>query len=527
MTHRQPASARSRRKRAPAPRLVDVVSDRLQAARALWRQGRHEEALRQFDLAVRREPNNIRAWVSAAEAYASRYQFSRAERLLEELQARAPSEPGVYHVAGEVYARLKLPAKAVVCFEQAAGLKGVLPRTWIELAQLYERAHRLDDASDLLERALSAEPDLPLALLARARIERRRNQTDQAETTLRSLIETARQDSDLACRAWAEMALLLDQRGEYDQAIEAIARCKRSQLARDRAEWNASEHVLGRFRRMVESITQSDFERWSTAPHDRGECRVALMTGFPRSGTTLLEQVLDTHPDLVSSEERDFLAKEHFTSLHRAGGHDASVQHVLDRAKPDFLHAERKRYLQVMEWLLGESIGSRMHLDKNPAYNLVIPIMLRLFPEARLIVALRDPRDVVLSCYLRYLPLNPVSVRFLSLPRTVDRYTLDLQAWLRFRDLISAPWCEVRYEDAIVDLRRETRRMVAALGLSWNDQLMEYRQRLQTKPINSPTYDAVIRPVYSTSVGRWKNYAKHLEPVMAKLEPFVREFGYT
>ena len=68
-----------------------------------------------------------------------------------------------------------------------------------------------------------------------------------------------------------------------------------------------------------------------------------------------------------------------------------------------------------MEYLLGEPIAGRMHLDKNPAYNLTIPLVLRFFPETRLIVALRDPRDVVLSCYLRYLPLNSVSVRFLDI----------------------------------------------------------------------------------------------------------------
>ena len=92
-----------------------------------------------------------------------------------------------------------------------------------------------------------------------------------------------------------------------------------------------------------------------------------------------------------------------------------------------------------------------MHLDKNPAYNLTIPLVLRFFPEARLIVALRDPRDVVLSCYMRYLPLNTVSVRFLDTKCTAERYALDMTAWLKYREMIEVPWCEIRYEDTVAD----------------------------------------------------------------------------
>ena len=117
-----------------------------------------------------------------------------------------------------------------------------------------------------------------------------------------------------------------------------------------------------------------------------------------------------------------------------------------------------------MEYLLGEPIAGRMHLDKNPAYNLTIPLVLRFFPETRLIIALRDPRDVVLSCYLRYLPLNAVSVNFLDIERTADRYALDMTAWLKYREMIQAPWCEIRYEDTVADAEKQARRRSTRLA---------------------------------------------------------------
>jgi hypothetical protein len=181
-----------------------------------------------------------------------------------------------------------------------------------------------------------------------------------------------------------------------------------------------------------------------------------------------------------------------------------------------------------MEYVLGEPIGSRMHLDKNPSYNLTIPLMLRMFPEVRLIVALRDPRDVVLSCYLRHLPLNSVSVHFLNLERTVDKYVFDMAAWLRIRKLLDVPWCEVRYEDTVANAEAQARRALTALDLAWNDQVLNYRTRQSKwKSVTSPSYEAVTQPIYTRAIGRWKNYQRYLTPVLEKLEPFLREFGYS
>ena len=153
--------------------------------------------------------------------------------------------------------------------------------------------------------------------------------------------------------------------------------------------------------------------------------------------------------------------------------------------------------------------------------------MLRLFPETRLIVALRDPRDVVLSCYLRYLPLNSVSVRFLDVQRTAERYAFDMSAWLKFRELIEMPWCEVRYEDTVADAEAQARKALATLGLAWDDQVLDYRERLsETKRVTSPSYEAVAQPIYTRPSGGGRTTKQCLEPALETLEPFVREFGY-
>jgi tetratricopeptide (TPR) repeat protein len=508
--------------------MVDVPSAQVRAARGLWNKGQRADALRLFDDAIRREPNNVRTYVMAARAYAEKYDFIHMEEVFEKLVQRAPRHPGVHHYIGETYGLLKLPDRAIASYERASRLPGAGPTTWIELASLYERAHRLDEAEELIERTMAIDFKAQFAWLVKGRIQRRQGRLDEAEQTFRTLIERSPRDSELACQVWGELALMKDEQGEWDQAIDAIARCKQVQMAHEAFHWNLSETAHERMRQLIATVTRDDLRRWREAAEGFAPCHMALLTGFPRSGTTLLEQVLDAHPDVVSSEERDFIGKELFLTVIGRRVNTPLLELLNELGVPQ-IEADRKRYFLAMEYILGQPVGGRMHLDKNPAYNLTIPQVLRFFPETRLILALRDPRDVVLSCYLRYLPLNAVAVRFLDIQRTAERYALDMGAWLRLRELVDAPWCEIRYEDTVANLAGQARRALATLGLPWCDDVLNYRQRLleTAKQVTSPTYEAVAQPIYTKAIGRWHNYERLLEPALKTLEPFIREFGYS
>jgi hypothetical protein len=274
------------------------------------------------------------------------------------------------------------------------------------------------------------------------------------------------------------------------------------------------------------TVTSDHFERWTEQLAAVPQERLALLTSFPRSGTTLLEQVLDSHSDLISSDEREAFARDIFPAMWMTPATPKPTLEALDAIPVERLRAQRQRYLQYMAAALNEPIGGRMHLDKNPPFTLLIPAILRLFPEMKLLIAVRDPRDVVLSCFMQYLPLNTNSVSYLSLEETAARYCTDLGAWRRLREVIPPCWLEVRYEDLVADLEQQSRRVLDFLGLAWEPEILSYRDRLKSKPISSPTYEAVSKPLYSSSIGRWKNYAEYFEPVLGQLAPFVRSFGY-
>jgi hypothetical protein len=253
--------------------------------------------------------------------------------------------------------------------------------------------------------------------------------------------------------------------------------------------------------------------------------RLALLAGFPRAGTTLLEQVLDAHPHVISTEEKEIFSADIFPHLVEGRPPNAPIEQLLDELSDTQIASARTKYVAAIELMRCEPIGTRLHVDKNPAMNLMIPAMRRVFPELKLIIALRDPRDVVVSCFLRYLPINPVSVCFLTLERTVDRFSLDMSAWLKMREMID-DWTEVHYEHIVADLHREAGRVLESLSLPWDDAVLRYREHAQRKPVRSPTYEEVARPIFASSIGRWRNYERHLSPVLAQLAPLVKALGY-
>jgi tetratricopeptide (TPR) repeat protein len=496
----------------------------LARAIALWQERRFDEALRYFNDAVRETPNELGVLIDASRALGARYQMDRSLSLLAKVLRLGSRRPDVLKAVGDSYQMLGRIREAEACFRKANRL-AASPASALELAKICERRHALDEAEDWVAQVLRTMPRSSAALLVRGRIERRRGEFDKAQTTLRQVVGNTSLDPKIRAEAYGELCTLLDAAGDYDAAWDAILQCKQLLQPNERIAWATAQFVLGRASRMLDALTKNHFERWRCATVGGPQQRMALLTGYPRSGTTLLGQALAAHPDIVGSEELEVFSGEVFPRLGENHTPDSPIERVLDELSPSQIFDARQLYLGAIQAILGEPIGIRMHLDKNPAMNLMIPAMKRVFPELKLVVALRDPRDVVVSCFLRYLPINPVSVCFLTLERTVDRYRLDMSAWLKMRDMIGQ-WVEVRYEDMVADLTHEVRRTLAVLEVPWDEAILEYRTRASTKRVGSPSYEEVARPIFTSSIGRWQNYERQLAPVLSALEPMVVALGY-
>jgi tetratricopeptide (TPR) repeat protein len=522
---RASSSSFSRRPPAVIPELgVDLPE--LQKARALWQLNRFDDALHLFEKSVHKHPQNLVALIDASRALGARFEITRAEEMLDRLVKVATQRPDVLHLAGQSYRMIFRPQKAMECFERVVARTRDIPDAQLELAVLYERRHRVEEAHSLIENCIRAAPDYLEAYLFKARLLRRMKDEAASESLFRRLAGDEHAHPLVRAQAWAEIAQMLDRHSDYDPAMEAMLQCK-AILRKEEAPFRReADVVVQHLRSLADSLTREHFLSWTSAGESFPRQKMAVLASFPRSGTTLIEQMLDSHPGLVSSDEREAFARDIFPAMWLSEKARVPTADVLDAIPVERLAAQRERYFNYMAAALNEPIGERVHLDKNPTLTLLVPGLLRLFPETRLLIALRDPRDVVLSCFMQYLPLNPNSVCFLTLERTARRYANDMGAWRKFRKLICAPWLEVRYEDCVADLEKQARRALEILDLPWSPQVLNYRERLKQKAVASPTYEAVSKPIYTSAIGRWKHYQKYFEPCLEILQPSIEAFGY-
>ncbi|PYJ82306.1 MAG: hypothetical protein DME22_19070 [Verrucomicrobia bacterium] len=498
----------------------------LRQARALWQLNRFDASLRLFEEAARKYPQNLVALIDGSRALGARFEITRAETMLDRLMKLGAQQPDILHLAGQSYRMIFRPDQAMECFQRVLKVTKEIPDAYLELAILYERRHRVEEAYSLIEDCLRTDPDYQEAQLFKARLLRRMKEEAASESLFHELAASARAHPVVRAQAWAEIAQSHDRHEDYKAAMQAMLKCKELLLQREAAMRRESEVVLRQLRGLAESLTHAHFKRWVEAGRAFPLKRTAVLASFPRSGTTLLEQVLDCHSGLVSSDEREAFARDLFPAMWLTPTTPVPTAEALDAVPMERLAALRQRYLDYMAAALNEPIGDRVHLDKNPTLTLVIPGFLRLFPETRLVIALRDPRDVVISCFMQYLPLNPNSVCFLTLERAARRYANDMGIWRKFRETIASPWLEVRYESTVADLEKEARRVLEFLGLPWEPQVLNYRERLRGKAVGSPTYEAVSQPLYTRAIGRWKNYQEFLEPCLPILQPSIDAFGY-
>ena len=515
----------------PSQNRADRAIDRLiHAAEEAWSDQDYAKSISLLEEAQRADPHNPSLLLELGKAHGMRYDYPTAERFIEKAVAISPQRVQTLTRAGDVCLEFDHLDMAIRYLQRASREKDVTIGALVTLADIFVREGRLDEAADLGARAAWIDREDPRVTLIEARVAKARGKTERAESLLRTMLtKPGAGGVDAArIRGLYDLAAILDATARYDEAMSTLLEVKAIQRPHAAAFAPTLQLMQNRAKEMERSITAGVLARWR---NDAGKLqpprRIALLCGHPRSGTTLLEQVLDGHPDVISAEETKMMHDEAYLPLIRDFPEGTSVLGALDAVPPSVLTHARDNYFRCTELFTQRTVGPRLLVDKNPALNFMIPMVVRVFPEAKFLVALRDPRDVVLSCFMQALPMTPISSAYLSLESAVKQYASSMGFWLAMRPrLADGQWMQVRYEELVDDLPSVARRALEFLGVAYDEKVVRFHEHARTKRVKSPSYADVTRPVYKTAVGRWRNYQAYLEPYLAGLQPFVDEFGY-
>lgn len=441
-------------------------------------QAREDEALEAIEEASKRNPEDLDLILAVA-----------SQRLM------LLDNPGAAAAYGEVVARV--PAH---------------PGGNLGLAVVHELSNQTEDLARLVGEAEARGADSDTVNFIRAFDHRRAKRFEEGLAAMAQVstgIETARQAQLLG--------QLNDGAGHYDEAWTAFSRMNEIQRADPSRPEDRAAAYRKSLRRNFETTTPEWAKSWVDVEFSDGRPSPAFLVGFPRSGTTLLDTMLMGHPEVEVLEEE--------STFHRSAELLADYP-KMPTAPADLVRAARDAYFDEVAKLTPMAPG-KLIVDKNPLLMGAVPLIRRLFPDAKIILALRHPCDVALSCFITNFKLNDGMSSFLRLDTTAELYDLSFSNFERARALLPMPVHTTHYEQVVADRETQLKSLFDFLGLNWHSNVLEHQATaLQRGRIKTASYSQVAEPIYSRSSGRWQHYRRHLEPILPVLMPWIEAFGY-
>ena len=435
-------------------------------------------------------------------------------------------DPSAHHGIATAFRDLGRLDEAIAHFKKADELHPN-PVSRAALASLFERAHRLDEAVGAAERTLKSAPFNGEALLVLAKIEKRRGNFEEAKSRYKKL------DADLEAgvaiaapavhaRCKADLATIYESQDNFKKALSLFAQANSINCS-TYPDWKKeADRYLERVRSLrhaVCNLPRANAERASV----NGKDAPIFIVGFPRSGTTLLDQLLNAHSKLWVMEEKTILDRV----SEEMGGTESDRPARAHRLPEEEKARLRKVYSDECSKHLPQGASKLRLVDKLPLNILNLWLIGALYPGSKVVLALRDPRDVCWSCYSNLFRLGPGIAGFADLPSTAALYAEVMELWRASCDRLPVCQIVVRYEDLVNDIEETSRRLLQQLDLPWENQVLRYRESVQKRFIATPSYHQVALPLYQSSIGRWCHYEEALRPVMGTLAPYLEEFGYT
>jgi tetratricopeptide (TPR) repeat protein len=485
------------------------------------RAGRLDDGIALLERARVAGPAHPHVLSNLGSAYRRAGRLADARTALEAALVAEPRFAVAHHNLGNVLLDVGDRDGAAHHYGRAAELQPSYAEPLAALADMAECEHRLAAALTLAERALAADARNSSARLTRARAWMRTGDVAAAVPELEALLGGDALAGDHRVVAHGCLGDAYDKLGEHERAFAQYTAGNRIQLAQHAASYADDRGYMSppMVERLHVLVSRTDVSRWPQAS-GAGTAPV-FVVGFPRSGTTLLDQVLASHPDVSTLEEQDTLIDACRVLL--APGVDAADWEALT---PTEVAGLRTGYWDRVGRFLPEASRRPVLVDKFPLDAILLPVIHRLFPDARIVLVLRDPRDVIMSCYQQRFGMNGAMYQLLRLDTAALFYDRVMGLVRECRQRLPLTLHEVRYEGLVADFDATVAALLEFLGLPWSDTVRDYAETARLRHVRTPSAAQVVQPLYRSSQGKWRNYRQQLEPVLPILQPWVRSLGY-
>lgn len=503
--------------------------------------GEITEAIAALQQAIRLNPAYAEAHARLGELFRPQRRFDEAILHFRQAVKLRPGDAIAWHaLGGTLMDRLSSQdaySEAEKCYREAIRHQPAVPEFFHNLALLLREQGRHNEALDLFRQAVELRPGYEDAIAGIARVLEQRGDFDEAYASLRPLLEQGTENSAVAL-SYSAVARHIGQRDEAIALLERVV-----SLPKPDQELRTMHFALGK---LYDSIKEYDTSFRHTAsahaieafPYDPGQNRLkfdeliqvfsaenlarlprstsrsrlpVFIVGMPRSGTSLVEQILASHPQVYGAGELGDVHRMLLALPAMLGGKIAYPQCVTS-AKRRHLDELAQRHIAMLTRL--SKTATRV-TDKMPHNFLALGLLELLFPAARIIHCKRDPVDTCFSIY--GLPFNAGHPYTDNLAHLGGYYLEYQRLMAHWKTVLSVPILEVQYEELVADQEGVSRQMVEFCGLPWDQRCLNFHEA--ERVVTTHSYDQVRRPIYKKSVARWKHYESHLGPLIAALNP--------
>ena len=413
-------------------------------------------------------------------------------------------------------------AESRALYEEAAANEAALPAL-LGWARMEEADRNLEDADALLERAEAVAPDNPSILLSRAVVRGRQRRYDDALGLLDRLTELSG-EKGLGANEWLEKGRLLDQMGRHAEAWEAFVEGKR--LCREVAGLVYRDEQA---RQLIERLQAFFVDgRMRTLPRAERRADTAqplFIVGFPRSGTTLVEQTLSAHPRICAGDELPYineLTDAMVRTLNSPLSYPEALAELWMGDRRDGVMELRDYYLERVRRLGIVEPGAVWFTDKMPLNETHLGLITLMFPHSPILHVVRHPLDIVVSVFSNHLTHGFYCAFALETAALHLRRILELVE--HYRGALTMRYLPVRYEDLVDHQEASVQRMLDFIGEPFDAACLSFHEN--RRYARTASYAQVTEPLYDRSRYRYRHYIDQLRPAIEILEPVIERLGY-
>ena len=487
-----------------------------------------------------------------------RGEIEEALKLLHEALELSPEDAGVYANIGHCLLKLARPTHALEAFNRALKIDANLPRAHhgagLALAGLGDiaagedaqiRAARMDPryaapvgalalssyekrdferAEAFSAEALRRDPNESSALIVKGSLLWNRGEVEACADLLGRVLSTVPLAPLHRSAVERQYADTLDRQGRYDEAFAGYetANALLRRVYADRFDASDVESMSATCDRLLAYFEDyAGPQTRSAPPRPAGGPREhVFLLGFPRSGTTLLEQLLAGHPEIEALEEMPTAedAIQHY--FFQPGG----IERLMAAPESE-LDAWRANYWDKVR-SYGLDVRGKVFIDKGPSLTLYIPLLLRLFPDAKILFCVRDPRDVVFGCFRRTFRMNATVFEYTTLASLADFYAKTMTLGQTYIAKLSPALHLHKHEALVADVDTELEALCRFLGVEVDPAMRDVAATASRRDVRTPSARQIREGLNASGVKYWTNYRRHLEAILPVLEPWALAFGY-